>query len=185
MFDPIDFILNASGLYVPPLIGLAVNPLGRFQPCPSESCCEGVSCNHCADNTMSESYEAVIDGVTNTACSTCVSEHNKTFILDQPVLACGMGFETDFGGFCMTRITLEVEFLLFLGEYFTYVRMRDYDFEGEFEELVRLWVFRKSYATSLIPCEVISGEDIPLLSYQDFAGGECGGGSTTCTLTAL
>ncbi len=52
MFDPIDFILNASGLYVPPLIGLAVNPLGRFQPCGTGNCCEGGCCLRVAFSTV-------------------------------------------------------------------------------------------------------------------------------------
>ena len=48
MLDPINFIRNVSGLYVPPLIGLAVNPLGRFQPCAGD-CCGGDTCFGCSN----------------------------------------------------------------------------------------------------------------------------------------
>jgi len=79
-----NFIRNASGIYVPPLIGLAEHPLGRFQPCGSGNCCAPapLACGNCWSGTQPTTVWADIPAFEDNVCEEC-SGYEQTVLLSR------------------------------------------------------------------------------------------------------
>ncbi len=172
MIGSIDFILKASGLYVPPLIGLAVNPLGRFQPC--NDCCGPDDCGGCTVPTPSD-FLATIAGVGNVGCPTCEDDLNKTFFLER-YATCFWRSDTFYiaegsGGVCEHLVRLlagaiqnRFEVALVLIEPLS---------------VIKRW--EKSWYPQPVPCKDLQDENIPGFS-STFA--YCYLSAATCHITA-
>ncbi len=176
MIDSLDFIRKASGFYVPPLIGFAANPLGRFQPCAD--CCGAPSspCSLCTTGTAAYNYSVVVAGVTGSAA--CLTS-NGTFVVTKTLhfgclggpycIGCTGGTCGWIGGggdfpfvsliVCKTATNWEIR-----------VPVRP-TFTGGVYVL-----FKKSYGAA-VDCLGLSNESIPPVA------GFCGWGGATCLVS--
>lgn len=176
-----DFIRRASGLYVPPLIGLAVNPLGRFQPCGEGNCCGSGGVFPCwCFEPWPEEFGVDIAGIVDKVpprCEVC-DALNDTYVIPYYGLFCGAS-DSWAPSPCPNIGPGSTDIQLLLGA--TTVRVGFLSGTASFPPPhASEALFEGSWGGG--NCGAISGLGVPLTSY---VAGECDMSGATCTITAL
>lgn len=182
-----NFIRKSSGLYVPPVIGLAA--LGRFQPCTD--CCPPIECEFCLTGFMPREYSVVIAGLSDDGPRPC-SQFNATWIAVHVGSPCAR--RVDLGTFIVCDLHEHLHWLIVQARETPESSPTEYEIIAGILSLHGNPVaFRKSYGTTKPDCEALVDEDIPWIGgfqclynppplYQpEWICGEGG----TCVITAL
>lgn len=181
-----NLIRRASGLYVPPLIGLAGK--WKFLPCGEGNCCSGAA-PQCCGGSQPDEWSVALAGLVDDHCP--CSTYNNTF-----VLAASGTCEWDLYLDAMSCPYETYGMTLSLQAYFTYPPTVHSIFVKLVREFDNDWVawWFKTFPDAGFSCLNLSNEDIPLYapvpsaqcrSWRSPFPACCDESAATCHITAV